>query len=595
MAIQKDERKFKDDEAIPPVHTLDDAQNVDRILQATFGRITGGLSPASLGLAFFDWYFHLCLQPAKQMELVELGAANTLKIYQYLICVMIGGDQKDICDKNIHHDKRFKDPSWQAYPFDILHQSFSMMQNWWTQAALDVRGVSRHHQEVVHFTLRQILDMISPSNFVWTNPEVIKITMEENGQNFSRGMENYIDDLSRYIMDSPPAGSENYIIGKNIAVSRGNVIFRNSLIELIQYAPETSEVYREPILITPAWIMKYYILDLAPKHSLVKYLVQNGHTVFMISWKNPTKDDCHLGMEDYLKQGIFASLKAIEKIVPGEKVHLIGYCLGGTLSAIAGATLARDHADRLKTLTLLAAQTDFTEPGELGLFIDESQITFLESMMSEKGYLDTHQMAGAFQLLRPNDLIWSRLIRDYFLGQRKPLTDLMSWNADATRLPFTMHSEYLRRLFLNNDLATGKYMVGGKPITLSEINVPLFVVATERDHVSPWESVFKINRLTTTDVTFVLTSGGHNVGIVSLPSKHTKRYYRMSTLTNSGHYIGASSWFQQTKVKHGSWWPALEKWLSKESSGKMAPPPMGNKQANLPPLENAPGTYVRQK
>ncbi len=341
--------------------------------------------------------------------------------------------------------------------------------------------------------------------------------------------------------------------------------------------------------------MKYYILDLSPKHSLVKYLVKKGHTVYMISWKNPTRKDRKLGMEDYLNLGIISALNVITSIQPDHKIHLLGYCLGGTLSAIAAATLAREGIDCLATFTLLAAQTDFTEPGELNLFIDESQISFLESIMRISGYLDTHQMAGAFQLLRSNDLIWSRIVKEYLLGERKPLTDLMAWNADATRLPYKMHSEYLRRLFLNNQLARGQYLVKNEPIALTDITIPIFVVATERDHVSPWKSVFKINLLTTTDVTFTLTSGGHNVGIVSMPVKKTKRYYRISTLKERDRYMDADSWHQSTRPNSGSWWPAFEKWIAIHSSEKIAPPTMGSPEDGFIPIADAPGTYVFEK
>lgn len=383
------------------------------------------------------------------------------------------------------------------------------------------------------------------------------------------------------------------MIGREVAATPGKVIYRNDVMELIQYSPATQEVYAEPILITPAWIMKYYILDLAPKHSLVNYLVKKGHTVFIISWKNPQKEDAHLSMEDYLNLGIIAAIDIISSIAAHKKIHLVGYCLGGTLAAIAAATMARNNDNRLRSLTIFAAQTDFTEPGELGLFIDASQITFLEYLMKEKGYLDAHQMSGAFQLLRSNDLIWSRIIHDYLLGKRKPLTDLMAWNADTTRLPYKMHSEYLRSLFLNNELATNKYLINGAPISLNDVRIPIFVVATERDHVSPWHSVFKINMLTSSTVTFLLTSGGHNVGIVSLPSKTTKRHYRISTFKENDRYIDAETWYQHTKTTGGSWWPEWEKWVAEHSSEKIDPPSMGIK--NKKPLADAPGSYVLQK
>jgi len=572
------------------------SEALDRSLQFGVGKLTRGISPAALMLAFFDWYFHLLIHPAKQLELYELYEQGILYFVNQYFGHISGDSTGEYCILTSPTDKRFVDKSWQKFPYTFFYESFLLIQNWWHLAATNVRGANHHHTDMVDFTLRQILDMLSPSNSIFTNPEIQKATIDQNGHNLIKGFENFLDDSRRYQENLPPAGAENFVIGENIAVSPGNVIYRNRLIELIQYSPTTNKVYAEPVLITPAWIMKYYILDLSPKHSLVNYLVKKGHTVFMISWKNPKKKDCDLGMEDFLNLGIMSALNVVSAIVPKKKVHLVGYCLGGTLTAIATATMARDNDNRLVTMTLLAAQTDFNQPGELGLFIDESQIAFLENMMQEKGFLDTHQMAGAFQLLRSNDLIWSRLVHDYMLGVRKPLTDLMAWNADATRMPYKMHSEYLRKLFLQNQLAEGKYFVKNKPIALTDINLPIFVVATERDHVSPWMSVFQINLLTPGDVTFTLTSGGHNVGIVSLPSKKTKRYYRISTLKEDARFIDADSWYHSTKPKNGSWWPAFEKWLTKHSHHQQVnPPEMGCEKEGYIPLEKAPGSYVLQK
>jgi polyhydroxyalkanoate synthase len=571
----------------------DYAESIDKALQVAVGRMTNGLSPAAYLLAFMDWYFHLAIHPAKQLELLDLYQENMQNLLRLFI-------QNNTTETNeikpeLKSDRRFADPQWQSYPYQLISQQFLMMQDWWQQAATDVRGVNQHHADVVGFSLRQICDMLSPSNFPWLNPEIQKKATESSGENFVNGFENFLDDLRRYQNNEPPAGAENFVVGTDVAVTAGYVIYRNELIELIQYSPKTNQVYAEPVLITPAWIMKYYILDLTPKHSLVNYLVKKGHTVFMISWKNPREEDRHLGMDDYLNLGILSAIDVISTVVPKQKIHLVGYCLGGTLAAIATATMAREQDARLASMTLFAAQTDFTEPGELGLFIDESEISFLENLMDEKGYLDTHQMAGAFQLLRSNDLIWSRIVREYMMGERKPLSDLMAWNADATRLPFRMHSEYLRRLFLNNQLATGTYLVNDRPIALADIDIPIFVVATERDHVSPWHSVFKINLLTTCDVTFVLTSGGHNVGIVSMPVKKTKRHYRIETLRENDHYVDPDRWYKNTKPTGGSWWPAFEKWLVEHSSGKIAPPTMGSKQTGYVPIEPAPGRYVLEK
>ena len=340
--------------------------------------------------------------------------------------------------------------------------------------------------------------------------------------------------------------------------------------------------------------MKYYILDLSPENSLVRYLREQGFTVFMISWKNPGLDERDLGMEDYHALGPMAALDAIGRIVPDARVHGVGYCLGGTLLAASAAAMARDGDDRLQTLSFLAAQTDFTEAGELTLFISDSQVAFLEDMMWEQGYLDSTQMSGAFQMLRSNDLVWSRVVRDYLMGERQPVTDMMAWNADATRMPYRMHSEYLRKLFLDNDLAEGRFVLGTRPVALSDIRPPVFAVGTETDHVAPWRSVYKFNLTLDTEITFLLTNGGHNAGIVSEPG-HPRRHYRMSRRTDHDRYTDPDTWLRQTPTKDGSWWPEWVRWLEGRSGQPTAPPTMGAPQRGLLPLADAPGAYVLQK
>jgi polyhydroxyalkanoate synthase len=378
-----------------------------------------------------------------------------------------------------------------------------------------------------------------------------------------------------------------------VACTPGKVVYRNRLIELIQYAPTGTQVFAEPLLIVPAWIMKYYVLDLSPHNSLVRSLVERGHTVFVISWKNPGAEDRDLGLDDYRRLGVMAALDAVGAIVPQRRVHAAGYCLGGTLLAIACAAMARDGDDRLASATLLAAQTDFTEAGEIMLFLNEAEIAFLEDMMWERGYLDSAQMAGAFQLLRSSDLIWSRMVHDYLLGRRRQMNDLMAWNADGTRLPYRMHSEYLRQLFLGNDLAQGRYLVDGRPLTISDIRVPLFAVGTSRDHVAPWTSVYKLHLLSDTEVTFVLTSGGHNAGIVSEPG-HPGRSYQVATKREGDLHLDPATWQAATPAREGSWWPEWSDWLQRHSGGKVPPPALGESEAGFPVLADAPGVYVLQ-
>jgi polyhydroxyalkanoate synthase len=458
-----------------------------------------------------------------------------------------------------------------------------------------VRGVSPHDEQVVTFVARQLLDVFAPSNCPWTNPEVLKASLQQGGMNFLRGAVNLFEDWKRAVLGGKPTATETFPVGRRVAVTPGKVVYRNRLIELLQYAPATPNVQAEPVLIVPAWIMKYYILDLSPQNSMVKYLVERGHTVFMISWKNPGTEDRDLGLEDYRTLGVMTALDAVSAICPQRKVHAVGYCLGGTLLAIAAATLARDRDDRLQSLTLFAAETDFTEAGELMLFIDETEVTFLEDLMWDQGFLDTGQMAGAFQLLRSGDLIWSRLVRDHLLGERQGMTDLMAWNADGTRMPARMHSEYLRRLFLRNDLAEGRYEVGGRPISLTDLRVPLFVVSTVKDHVAPWRSVYKIHLFTDADITFVLTSGGHNAGIVSEPG-HPHRSYQLGVRKHGDRYVDPETWQTVTARHEGSWWPAWQTWLQGHSSAPVAvPQPMGAPDRGHPPLGDAPGTSVLQE
>jgi poly[(R)-3-hydroxyalkanoate] polymerase subunit PhaC len=347
------------------------------------------------------------------------------------------------------------------------------------------------------------------------------------------------------------------------------------------------------VLIVPAWIMKYYILDLSPHNSLVRFLVDKGFTVFMISWKNPTADYRNFSLEDYRQLGVEASIAAINEISPGRAIHATGYCLGGTLLSIAAARLGRVRPDCLRSVTLLAAQTDFTEAGELTLFINESQLAFLEDTMWEQGFLDSRQLAGAFQLLRSNDLIWSRIIREYLLGDRSTVTDLTAWNADATRMPYRMHAEYLRQLFLDNDLAEGRCHAGGRPVALTDIRVPTLAVGTETDHIAPWRSVFKAHLLMDTEITFILTNGGHNAGVISEPG-HRGRRYRIATRKADGRYLDPDGWTVDAACKEGSWWPNWVEWLSARSGAPVAPPPLGAiSDSRYAPIVDAPGTYVQ--
>ena len=569
-----------------------ESPTLDKVLHASIGRLTGGISPAALSLAYTDWIQHLIASPDKQLELAHAAAVNLMCFIGETAKETVPLIGSDALALPVNGDKRFNNEGWKRCPFNLFAAAHLLTERWWQTATTGLSGVSKHHEAVVSFIAQQMIDVVSPANFVATNPELLEETFQQGGMNLLKGALNFLEDARRIQAGEKPVGVEKFQVGRNIAVTPGKVIARNRLMELIQYAPATGMVHAEPLLIVPAWIMKYYILDLSPRNSLVRYLVDKGHTVFMISWKNPDSEDRDLDFEDYYRLGVLAALDAIEAIVPGRSIHAAGYCLGGTLLATAAAALARDGDKRLKTITLFAAQTDFTEAGELMLFIDDAEVSFLEDLVSERGYLDARQMASAFQLLRSNDLIWSRMMHEYLMGEREPMFDLMAWNADTTRMPYRMHSTYLRRLFLNNELAEGHFTIGGRPVSLRDIRVPIFAVSTLADHVAPWRSVYKIQALTDADVTFVLSNGGHNVGIVNPPG-NPKRFHQIATHKESENYIDPDS-LQKSAIHHkGSWWSCWQSWLVRNSSeGRVPPPRTGDEEKGFPVLCDAPGTYV---
>jgi polyhydroxyalkanoate synthase len=501
-------------------------ETMDRLSRAVTARFTQGISPHALFDAWFDWASHLAYAPGRQLEL-GLEAINAGA--QLARFVTRGtSDQLVPPFPPQPGDRRFADPAWQKPPFSWWEQAFLAQEAWWKSATRVVRGMTPKNVARADFIARQLLDVWSPSNIPWLNPVIIERTAKESGANLVRGATNLQNDFWRALTMQPAPPANGLRVGVDLAITPGTVVYRNELMELIQYKPATSNVVAEPVLIVPAWIMKYYVLDLSPHNSLVRYLVERGFTVFMVSWRNPTADDSDVTFDAYRTKGVMAALDAVRTIVPDRKVHATGYCIGGTLLSIAAATMARDNDDRLATVTLLAAQTDFSEAGELMLFVDESQVAFLEDMMWDQGVLDTKQMAGAFKILRSNDLVWSKMMREYLLGERDTVTDLTTWNADQTRLPYRMHSQYLRGLFLENRLTAGRYAVEGRVIALKDIEAPMFVIGTETDHIAPWRSVYKVELFTDNEVTFVLTNGGHNAGILSEPG-HRGRHYLIAT------------------------------------------------------------------
>jgi polyhydroxyalkanoate synthase len=566
--------------------------NLERALREQMAAITGGLAPDVYVNAWWDWLLNLANEPSQQLKLAEDAIAKTTETLAF--AAQAAATREPLSPAA--GDARFEAAAWSQWPFNVYANAYRNYADWWQNALAAVPGVAPENKRTLDFMARNALEVLSPANYLATNPELLDATRVEAGQNLVRGFGNWLEDIQRTLGGKTQPGSDKFVIGRDIAATPGKVVLRNDLIELIQYSPATQTVFAEPILIIPAWIMKYYILDLSANNSLVSYLVSQGHTVFMVSWKNPTESDRSLGMDDYLRLGVRAAFNTVSRIVPDQKIHSVGYCIGGTLLSIAEAVFSAEGDQRTASMTLLAAQQDFSEPGELSLFISPSQIDMLEAVMNRTGVLKSEQMGGAFSLLRARDLLWTPAVNSYVRGKRESPNDLMAWNADGTRMPCRMHSEYLRQLYLNNALARGEFQADGRLADLAGIQVPMFVVGTETDHVAPWKSVYKARGLTrSADYTFLLTSGGHNAGIIS-GAVHPRRRHRVRTWLDATETLSPEAWFDSTPPRTGSWWPAWEQWLAQHSAPeKVAPPSMGSAAAGYEPLADAPGEYVLQK
>lgn len=578
------------------------ARALDAGLQAKAARYNSGLSPIALALAQADWAMHLLASPGRQSVLAQRAFELALQAWKN---AGVAPDEQ-APDK----DARFADPAWRQWPFNALKENFKATDAWWREAVQHGCGVSQHHQHMVGFFAGQALDALAPSNWVWSNPEVLRLARETQGRSLQEGFKFLQQDFVEQLNARPDTPAEAleplpYVVGKDVAATPGKVVFRNALIELIEYSPCTDKVQPEPILIVPSCIMKYYILDLSQHNSMVKYLVEQGHRVFIVSWRNPDAEDRDLGMQDYLRLGVMEALAAVRARSGAPRVHTMGYCLGGTFLAIVAAVLGRlarkkdqprtaaeqamipPDMPELASVMLLAAQTDFAEPGELGVFIDEAQLAVLRQSMNQRGYLSGKQMGGSFVFLASRGLLWGRNTRRYLMGEDDPSFDLMSWNADTTRLPARMHSEYLDSLFLRNALASGQYRVAGATVALMDIQAPMLVVGTTKDHVSPWKSVYKIHLQTDTHVTFILCDGGHNAGIVSEPGRPRRSYQIDSVEDNSG-WIDPEHWKENAPVVQGSWWLAMHDWITARSGKPVAARPIPAEHV----VCEAPGTYV---
>ena len=484
-------------------------------------------------------------------------------------------------------DKRFSAPDWQQNPaFDALKQSYLLASTTLLRSASEVQGLDEHQQRKLVFYLRQFLDAISPTNVTFTNPQVIHETVQSGGQNLVIGMEHLLRDIKAGQMKM--TDTEAFAPGRNLALTPGEVIYRNKLIELIQYAPTTEKVYAIPLVFIPPWINKYYILDMQPQNSLIKFLVDAGFTVFVMSWKNPDASMEDTSFDDYLTLGPLAAFDVIKEITGSPKINPVGYCIGGTLLSMMLPYLAAKKDDTVNSATFFVSLQDFTEVGDTSVFIDEPQVRYVEGQMMERGYLDSRSMATMFNMLRANDLIWSNVVNNYLLGKEPPAFDLLYWNADGTRMTRAAHSFYLRNTYLENNLIKpGKIVLKGVPIDLGKIHQDIYAVGTEQDHIVPWRSAWRISQLAGGKVRFVLGGSGHIAGIINPPSKG-RGYW-----TNDKPVRSADQWFESAESHKGSWWTDWLEWLKPRSGEQVAPPPLGT--AAYPPIAPAPGSYVLEK
>ena len=484
-------------------------------------------------------------------------------------------------------DGRFKDDDWSAnFLFDYLKQSYLIASRHLQHAVAHVDGLPPESEKKVAFFTRQYVDALSPSNFALTNPQVLRETVSSGGQNLLRGLKNLLADVEKGGISM--TDDRAFRLGQNVAASPGKVVYQTDLMQLLQFSPTTAEAYRTPLVIIPPWINKYYILDLRPSNSFIKWAVDRGHTVFVLSWVNPDAKLAQKSFDDYMKEGPLAALEAIEQATGERQVNFIGYCLGGTLlGATLGWLAAKKRLDRIRSATFFVSLLDFSAPGELGVFIDEKQVENLEKKMNERGYLDGSEMASTFNLLRSNDLVWSFVVNNYLMGKAPFPFDLLYWNSDSTRMPARMHSFYLRNMYLKNLLGVpGGITLDGVPIDLSKADVPAYFISTVEDHIAPWKTTYRGSRYLGGDVRFVLGGSGHIAGIVNPPAAKKYHYW-----TNDAHPATPEEWFSTATQHPGSWWEDWQAWIDARNGGEKVPARTPG-DGKLRPLEDAPGSYV---
>ncbi len=549
------------------------------------------LDPFNLGQVYAEWWKAASADPQKLMQKNMEYWQKSLELTQQAMLGMMGQKASPVVEP-AKGDRRFSHEDWAEKPvFDTIKQSYLLTSQWMRTLVSDVEGLDDHTSERVKFFTERMMDAMSPTNFALTNPAVLEKIKETKGANLVHGLKNMLEDLEagKGELRIRMTDTKAFELGKNVAVTPGKVVFQNRMFQLLQYTPSTDKVLKRPLLVVPPWINKFYIMDLQPKNSLLKWLVDQGHTVYVISWVNPDETYADVGFDTYIKEGVLTAVDAIEHDTGEKEINAIGYCIGGTLLTSTLAYMKAKGDSRIKSATFFTTMINFSEPGELGLFIDDEQISSLESAMEKDGYLDGSRMAGAFNLLRANDLIWSFYVNNYLLGNDPRPFDLLYWNSDSTRMPAKMHSWYLRNLYLKNNLCKPNALdVDGVPLDVSSIDVPACFISAVEDHIAPWKSTYMGARLFSGPTRFILGGSGHIAGIINPPA--AKKYgYRVSEkLVES-----ADEWMAATPVNDGSWWPEWDRWVRTLADAQVDARKPGT--GKLPVIEDAPGTYVKVK
>jgi polyhydroxyalkanoate synthase len=555
------------------------------------GNSVGMADPLNVGSAFLEMTGRLMAEPGKLFGAQVSLWRDYMTLWQRAAEQFWGGKAEPIVEP-APGDRRFKDAAWNdGTVFDFIKQSYLLTARWLQDTVKQVDGLDEKTARKIDFYTRQFVDALAPSNFVLTNPQVLRTTFESGGENLVAGLKNMLDDLERGKgrLMIKMTDLDAFKVGQNIAVTPGKVVYQNNLMQLIQYAPATEMVKRRPLLIIPPWINKFYILDLRPRNSFIRWAVDQGHTVFVISWVNPDERLAQKRFDDYMLEGPFAALDAIEQATGEREANVIGYCLGGTLLAATLAYMTAKGDDRVKSATYFVALTDFTEPGELSVFIDEDQLRSLEERMGQHGYLEGSDMATTFNMLRANDLIWSFVVNNYLLGKDPFPFDLLYWNSDSTRMPAAMHSFYLRNMYQENKLVVpGGISLLGVPIDLSKIAVPSFLLSTKEDHIAPWKATYAATQIYKGPVKFCLAASGHIAGVVNPPGQNKYGHWENAKLPKS-----PEDWLKAAKYDNDSWWPTWEKWVAKYAGGEVKARRPGD--GKLEPIEDAPGSYVQVK